>query len=52
MKEVTVYPVPGRYLVDVPAVPHLCTDPRCVASGAFTTEAPKKADPPAKPKEE
>ena len=45
-KPVIVYPVDGRYLSDVPHVEHECTDPRCVASGAFT-DKPPKADKPA-----
>jgi hypothetical protein len=44
-KPVHVYPVEGRYLLDVPHVEHDCTDPRCVESGAFTVDPPKKADP-------
>ena len=38
---VTVYPVEGRYLNDVPAVEHECDDPFCVESGAFTTDKPE-----------
>jgi hypothetical protein len=42
-----VYPVEGRYLVDVPAVEHDCDHKDCVKSGAFTEDPPPKA---AKPK--
>ena len=41
-----VYPVPGRYLATVPAVPHDCEDDFCVESGAFTVEPPEEADQP------
>lgn len=41
-----VYPVPGRYLATVPAVPHECEDEFCVESGAFTIEPPDEADEP------
>ena len=34
------YPVDGRYLIGVPHVEHLCDDPFCVESGAFTTDPP------------
>ena len=43
MKSVHVYPVEGVFLSDVPHVEHDCTDPRCVETGAFTTETPPKA---------
>ena len=44
-----VYPVAGRYLLDVPHVAHECSDPRCVESGAFTHDPPPKvADIPTK----
>lgn len=43
MKARTVYPVPGYFLQDVPAVEHECDDPRCVESGAFTDKPPGKA---------
>lgn len=43
MKKRKVYPVPGRYIVGVPHVPHDCDDPFCVESGAFTTTPPKEA---------
>lgn len=46
-----VYPVEGRYLSDVPHVEHDCTDPRCVASGAFTTKPPEKSAPAPKDEE-
>lgn len=36
----TVYPVPGRYLNDVPAVEHECEDDLCVESGAFALDPP------------
>jgi hypothetical protein len=45
-KAVHVYPNPGVYLSGVPHVEHDCTDPFCVASGAFSTEPP---DEPAEP---
>jgi hypothetical protein len=38
-----VYPVEGRFLIDVPHVEHDCDDPRCVESGAFTDKSPAKA---------
>jgi hypothetical protein len=41
----TVVPVEGRWLNDVPAVEHECTDPRCVESGAFTVKAKPKPSP-------
>jgi hypothetical protein len=47
---VRVYPVPGRYRLDVPHVEHDCTDPACVESGAFT-DKPPKATPADEPKE-
>jgi hypothetical protein len=43
-KPVMVYPVDGFYIQGVPHVPHLCVDPFCVESGAFTVEPPP-ADP-------
>lgn len=45
-KKVMVYPVPGFYLATVPAVAHLCDDPLCVESGAFTKEPPQEAEAP------
>lgn len=39
----TVYPVDGRYINGVPHVAHDCTDPFCVASGAFTHDPPPQA---------
>ena len=36
-----VYPVPGFFLADQPAVEHDCTEKRCVESGAFTRDKPK-----------
>lgn len=45
-KSRTVYPVANRYLTDVPHVAHECDDPRCVESGAFSTEPPAEADQP------
>lgn len=47
MKRRTVYPVEGMFLQDVPAVSHLCDDPRCVDSGAFTTDKPPGGSEPA-----
>jgi hypothetical protein len=35
-----VYPVEGRFLIDVPHVEHDCDDKRCLASGAFTDKPP------------
>lgn len=46
-----VYPVPGAFLMDVPAVAHECTDKRCVDSGAFTTKKPPGAAEPANPED-
>lgn len=40
-----VYPVPGFWLNDVPAVEHDCDEPRCVESGAFTTKRPPPETP-------
>jgi hypothetical protein len=45
MKSRIVYPVEGRFLMDVPAVEHECTDPRCIESGAFTEKPPRRAKP-------
>lgn len=45
-KKRTVWPVAGRYLATVPAVPHECEDEFCVESGAFTAEPPTEADQP------
>jgi hypothetical protein len=38
-----VYPVEGRFLIDVPHVEHDCDDKNCLASGAFTDKPPPKA---------
>jgi hypothetical protein len=38
-----VYPVEGRFLMDVPHVEHDCDDKNCLASGAFTDKPPSKA---------
>lgn len=35
-----VYPVPGLFLQDQPAIEHDCDDPRCLETGAFTTKRP------------
>lgn len=43
MKARTVYPVDGRYLTGIPHVVHICDDPMCVESGAFTEDPPPKA---------
>jgi len=40
-RRVRVFPVEGRYLIGVPAVEHLCDDPLCVESGAFTPQPPE-----------
>ena len=37
-----VYPVPGRFIQEVPAVEHDCDDPFCVESGAFTDKPPPR----------
>ena len=42
-KPVMVYPVDGFYIQGVPHVPHLCEDPFCVESGAFTVNPPPPA---------
>ena len=45
-KPVQVYPVDGLFIQGVPHVPHLCEDPFCVESGAFTPDPPPiEADP-------
>jgi hypothetical protein len=37
-----VYPVPGRFRMDTPAVEHDCDDKACIESGAFTDQPPPK----------
>jgi hypothetical protein len=48
-KPVMAYPVDGLFIQGVPHVPHLCADPFCVESGAFTPDPPPPAAPTPEP---